>query len=123
MYGKNVPLELWGLAVQCATYEKNRSIYSTNNVTPYQLWYGREPDVSNLKVFECLAFVHIPAEKRKKLQPKATQGMMVGYCKGSSALYRIWDPSARKLITSRDVIFEEGSNFESPMATVETDYY
>lgn len=61
--------------------------------------------------------------KEKKLQPKATQGMMVGYCEGSSTLYRIWDPAARKVITSRDVIFEEGSTFESPTATVELDYY
>jgi transposase InsO family protein len=48
MYEKNVPLELWGLAVQCAIYVQNRSISSTNNSTPYQLWYGREPDVSHL---------------------------------------------------------------------------
>jgi hypothetical protein len=122
MYEKNVPLELWGLAVQCAIYVQNRSISSTNNSTPYQLWHGREPDVSHLKVFGCLAFVHIPVEKRKKLQPKAVQGMMVGYCEGSSSLYRIWDPAARELITSRDVIFEEGSTCETT-AAIELDYY
>jgi len=73
-------------------------------------------------VFGCLAFVHIPVEKRKKLQPKAVQGMMVGYCEGSSSLYRIWDPAARELITSRDVIFEEGSTCETT-AAIELDYY
>ena len=90
MYGKKVPLELWGLAVLCAAYVQNRVISSTGKVTPFELWHGKEPDVSHLRTFGSPAFTHIPDEKRRKLDPKATEGIMVGYG-DSSRVYKIWD--------------------------------
>ena len=98
MYWKKVPLELWGLAIQCASYVQNRAISSTAKVTPFERWYGREPDVSHLRTFGSLAFAHVPDEKRKKLDPKATEGIMVGYG-DSSRVYKIWDPVSRTIIT------------------------
>ena len=74
MYGKKVPLELWGLAVLCAAYVQNRVISSTGKVTPFELWHGKEPDVSHLRTFGSPAFTHIPDEKGRKLDPKATEG-------------------------------------------------
>jgi hypothetical protein len=29
------------------------------DVTPYELWHGHKPDVSNLRVWGCLAYVHV----------------------------------------------------------------
>ena len=113
MYWKKVPLELWELAIQCASYVQNMAISSTGKVTPFERWYGREPDVSHLRTFGSLAFAHVPDEKRKKLDPKATEGIMVGYG-DSSRVYKIWDPVSRTIITSRDVVFEETLKFESP---------
>ena len=37
MYGKKVPLELWGLAVQCAVYVQNRTTSCTNSKTPLNI--------------------------------------------------------------------------------------
>jgi transposase InsO family protein len=37
IYGKKVPLELWGLAVLCAASVQNRVISSSGKVTPFQL--------------------------------------------------------------------------------------
>jgi hypothetical protein len=37
---------------------------------------------------------------------------MVGYG-DSSKVYKIWDPVTRKIITSRDVVFEENLNHEN----------
>jgi hypothetical protein len=71
LYGKKVPLELWGEAVMCATHIQNRKISGTNDVTPFELWTGSRPDVSYLRVFGSPAFVHIPDETRRKLDPKA----------------------------------------------------
>lgn len=148
MYGKKVPLELWGFAVQCAVYVQNRAPPSAGHITPFELWHKRRPDISHLKVFGCLAFVHVPDEKRRKLDPKAVGAMMVGYVEGSSSCYQVgsllenhlhtctiftliiliqvWDPIAKKLITSRDIIFEELSTMEptgEQIADEEEHYY
>jgi hypothetical protein len=115
-------MELWGLAMQCAAYVKNRTVSSVNNITPFELWFKKRPDISHLKVFG----IHVPDEKRKKLDPKAAEAMMVGYVEGSTSCYQIWDPRARKLVISRDVTFKEQSMMElseSQTATEEKDYY
>lgn len=50
--------------------------------------------------------VHIPHEKRGKMDAKACQCIFVGYCSDRKG-YRVWDPSAKKVMVSRDVIFYE----------------
>ena len=122
MFGKKVPLELWGLAVLCAVYVQNRAISSTGKVTPFELWHGSEPDVSHLRTFGSPVFVHVPDERRRKLDPKAKEGIMVGYG-DSSRVYKIWDPVARNIITSRDVVFDEKLIFENTSVPEEKEYY
>lgn len=85
MHAMKVPLELWGEAASYSVYVQNRVISSTGQSTPFELWHGTKPDVSHLRVFGCLAFAHVPEEKRKKLDCKATEGMMVGYSETSKA--------------------------------------
>lgn len=125
MYGKNIPLQFWGLAVQCAAYIHNRTTHSARSITPYEYWYKKKPDVPHLKVFGCRAFVHVPDEKRRKLDPKATEGVMMGYLEKSLSCYKIWDPAAKKLVISRDVIFEEEAvmRLEGSDDVKEEDYF
>lgn len=122
LHGKKVPLELWGLAVLSSAYVQNRTVSSTSNVTPFELWHGKKPDISHLKVFGCPAFAHVPDEKRRKLDSKATIGMMAGYCELSNA-YKIWEPMEKKLIISRDVIFEEESVCGKPATAEAREYH
>jgi hypothetical protein len=110
------------LAVLCAAYVQNRVISSIGKVTPFELWHGKEPDVSHLRTFGSPAFTLIPDEKRRKLDPKATEGIMVGYG-DSSRVYKLWDPVTRKIITSRDVVFEENLTRENSSELQELDYY
>jgi transposase InsO family protein len=120
LYEKKVPLELWGEAVMCATHIQNRKISGTNDVTPFELWTGSRPDVSYLRVFGSPAFVHIPDETRRKLDPKAVECLLVGYCEHSKA-FRMWNPVTRKIIISRDVVFREDATYESGPIN-QTDY-
>ncbi len=89
MYGKRVSLEFWVLAVQCAVYVKNRTSPSARSKTPYEQWYKKKPDISHLRVFGCRVFVHVPDEKRRKLDPKAIEGMTVGYVEESTSCYKV----------------------------------
>lgn len=99
----------WSEAVLAAVYTANRSPSralkeSRVNCTPAELWYGKKPDISNLRVFGCDAYAHVPKELRKKLDSKTKKCIMVGY--GVSG-YRLWDPERRQIIMARDVIFNE----------------
>jgi hypothetical protein len=40
---------------------------------------GKKPDVSHFRVFGCIAYVHVPDEKRSKLDPKAKKCIFIGY--------------------------------------------
>lgn len=84
----------------------NRSPSSaiTECKTPFELWEGRKPDVSVMRVWGSPAYCHIPKENRKKLDKKAWKGIFLGFhCNG----YRVWDPKRRKVIAARDVIVDE----------------
>ncbi|MCO5549087.1 hypothetical protein L7F22_002553 [Adiantum nelumboides] len=75
-------------------------------MTPFQAYYGRKPTVSHFRVFGCSAFVHIPKEKRQKLDFKSRKLLFLGYSAESDA-YRLYDPDTRTTTVSRDVVFDE----------------
>ncbi|MCO5591578.1 hypothetical protein L7F22_045565 [Adiantum nelumboides] len=72
----------------------------------FQAYYGRKPTVSHFRVFGCSAFVHIPKEKRQKLDFKSRKLLFLGYSAESDA-YRLYDPDTRTTTVSRDVVFDE----------------
>ena len=71
-------------------------------------WGVTEKDVpySHLKVFRCKAFMHVPKEKRSKLDDKATPCIFIGY--GDKEFnYMLWDSEKQKTVKIRDVVFHE----------------
>ena len=54
--------------------------------------------------------IHIPKEKRTKLDPSGRKGIFVGYSESSKA-YRIYFPGFKKINISRDVTFGEESAY------------
>lgn len=100
----------WAEAINTAVFLKNRSPTKALNVTPLEAWSGQKPDLSELKVFGCKAFMHIDKAKRKKLDAKSKEMIFVGYCMNSKG-YRLCDPHDHKLQKSRDVTFFENQFF------------
>jgi hypothetical protein len=70
------------------------------------MFTGKKPEVSHLKIFGCPVFVHIPKEKRTKLDPSRKKGIFVGYCEVSKA-FRIYIPGYHHIEINRDVTFDE----------------
>ena len=68
-------------------------------------------EVSLLKIFGCPVFVHIPKEKRTKLDPSGKKGIFVEYCNVSKT-FRIYVPGYQHMETSRDVTFDEDSTLK-----------
>jgi hypothetical protein len=103
----NLPTYLWSEAVSMANFLINRSPTRSNfGVPPETTFTGKPLDLSKLKIFGCIAYIHVPDEDRKKMDSKTIKGMFVGYDMESKA-YRIYDPLRRKVIISRDVVFDE----------------
>ena len=115
LFHAGLPLSFWAEAVNTATYLHNRSpVSSLPDKTPYECWYGRKPDVSNLKVFGSICFVHTPDCFRQKLDPKSEKGILVGYPLDTNG-YKIYNIESKKFIRSKDVLFHENKfhNFQS----------
>jgi hypothetical protein len=70
------------------------------------MFTGKKPKVSHLKIFGCPMFIHIPKEKRNKLDPSGKKGIFVGYCEVSKA-FRIYILGHHHIEISRDVTFDE----------------
>jgi hypothetical protein len=109
----------WELAWNAALHIYNHFLTRTLKWrTPYEIWYsGKVPNVSHLHVFGCKGYMHVPADKRCKLDVKAIEVMLVGYEPDSKG-YKVWDRHTCSLKQSRDVLFDE-SSFPSQQA-VET---
>ena len=80
------------------------------NKTPEEVFSGKKPKVSHIKIFGCPVYIHIPKEKRTKLDPSGKKGIYVGYSESSKA-YRIYFPGFKKIDISRYVTFDEDSAY------------
>jgi hypothetical protein len=116
---KNLPNCFWAEAVATAVYIMNRTpTLAIHDMTPEEKFTGKKPDVSHLRVFGCIAYVHVPDEKRSKLDPKAEKCIFIGYSSEQKG-YRCFNPSTRKLQVSRDVVFDEMVSWYSPLKVAE----
>lgn len=76
------------------------------NITPYEAWSGRKPEVIHLKVFGYPAYSLNKAPNKDKYEQKGVKLLFIGYydeCKG----YMLLNPVRNKLTMVRDIIFDE----------------
>ncbi|KAL0880051.1 hypothetical protein ABMA27_002544 [Loxostege sticticalis] len=112
MLNAKLPKVYWAEAIHTAAYIINRSPTKCYK-TPEEMWTGQKPNVSHMRTFGYEAMVHLPKEKRKKLDSKSQKLIFIGYCENTKG-YRFLLPNSRKAIKSRDAIFLE--------STVKRDY-
>jgi hypothetical protein len=102
-----LPKRFWAEAINTASYLRNRSpSAAVQEMTPYEAVFGEKPDVSMLKVFGCLAYMHVPKDERQKFDVKADKCVFLGYedtCKG----YRVFNIERKTVCLSRDIICNE----------------
>ena len=107
MNDQDLPMHLWEEATIKAMYVHNGLSHSALGFkTPEEMYTGKKPEVSHLKIFGCPVYVHIPKEKRTKLDPSRKKGIFFGYCEVSKA-FRIYIPGFHHMEISRDVTFDE----------------
>ena len=87
-----------------------------HDVTPHERYYGRKPEISHVRIFGSIAYVHIPDEKGQKLEPKSEKCILVGHSL-EQKMYKFFNPSTRKVCVSWDVVFDESSSWYKPDLT------
>jgi len=94
---KNLPNYFWAEAIATVVYIMNRTpIPIVHGMTPEEKFTGKKPNVSHLRVFGCITYVHVPDEKRSKLDPKTEKCIFIGYSLEQKG-YKCFNPSIRKL--------------------------
>ena len=79
LYQSNLPPKFWSSALIHSVYLHNRLVHSVTKTTPYQAWYGKPPDLSNLRVFGSRVCVKRPGPRRCKLDRADYSGIFLGY--------------------------------------------
>jgi len=75
--------------------------------TPYELFNGRKPNISHLKVFGCRCFIlNNGKENLGKFDEKADNGIFIGYSSTSHA-YRVYNKRLMIVEESVHVVFDE----------------
>jgi transposase InsO family protein len=98
---------LWPEAVNWTAHVLNRSpTLAVKDMTPKEAWSGVKPNVDYFRVFGCIGHVHVSDSKKTKLDDKSFQCVLLGMSEESKA-YRLYDPASKKIVVSRDVVFEE----------------
>ena len=75
-----LPNMFWAEVLMTATYVINRSpLVPLGGDSPQKVWTGKDVSYQHLKVFRCLAYVHVTKDKRAKLDPKSRPWIFLGY--------------------------------------------
>jgi transposase InsO family protein len=111
MADKSMPHHYWVEVVAIAVYIMNRTPATTvHGMTPEEKYSGRKPDLSHLKVFGCITYVHVLDELQTKLDSKAKKCVFIGYSLEQKG-YKCSNPITREMRVSKDVVFNEMSNW------------
>jgi hypothetical protein len=103
---------LWEKATMTAVYVQNRLSHSALGFkTPEEMFIGKKPNVSHLKIFGCPVIIHILKENRNKLESSGKKGIFVGYCEVSKA-FKIYILGHRHIEISMDVTFYEDATLK-----------
>ena len=111
LHDQDLPMHLWAEAARTTVYVQNRTPHRVlENKTPEEVFFGKKPEVIHLRIFDSPMYIHIPKEKRTKLDPPGKKGIFVGYSESLKA-YRIYFLGYKKIDINRDVTFDEESAY------------
>jgi hypothetical protein len=103
----NLPASFWGECLAALVHILNRiPTASAKNATPYELWHGKKPDVSHLRVWGCTAYVHVQKDKRTSLGPHMEKCVFLGYPDGYKG-WKFYNPTTKKTVISEHADFYE----------------
>ncbi|GJU34147.1 retrotransposon protein, putative, ty1-copia subclass [Tanacetum coccineum] len=100
----SLPLSFWDYALESATRILNMVPTKKVDKRPYELWYGKVPNLSYLKVWGCEALVK--RDTPEKLEQRSIKCIFIGYPKETMGYY-FYFPTENKIVVARYAEFFE----------------
>jgi len=112
LHDQDFPKFSWGEETDIFIYIQNRSPHkSLDNITLEEEFTKKKPSVDHLQIFGYPVYIHIPKDKRKKLDPTNMKGTFVGYSNTLKA-YMVYKKEGCQIEVRQDVIFVESIAFK-----------
>ncbi|KAJ9541966.1 hypothetical protein OSB04_028472 [Centaurea solstitialis] len=99
MCHSTLPMSFWGHALKTAAHILNRAPTKSVEKTPYELWKGKKPNISFLRIWGCEVYVKRPTSE--KLKPKSDKCFFVGYPRTIVGYY-FYNPEENKVFVARN---------------------
>nr|GEV40493.1 reverse transcriptase domain-containing protein [Tanacetum cinerariifolium] len=109
-----LPLSFWNYALESVKRILNMVPTKKVDKTPYELWYGKVPILSYIKVWGCEVLVK--RDTPDKLQQRSVKCIFIGYPKETMGYYFYFPPENKIVVASEIPIEAEG--FEPPQEEV-----
>ncbi len=106
LYGAALPAKYWSAALIHATYLHNRRVHRALKSTPFEQWYGRQPDLKKLRVFGSRVSVKRTGFRLAKLDRHDFTGIFIGYT-ATDANIRYIDTTTGLVKTSHHAVFDK----------------
>ena len=107
MAATSLPGFLWAEILSATNLLRNMTPVTNLVCTPFEMWTGKKPNLSMLRVIGCKAFCQIPkAARGGKFNPVCYKGVLVSYSRSSPA-YRVWDYERQKVYDVAAPAFDE----------------
>nr|GFA06226.1 hypothetical protein [Tanacetum cinerariifolium] len=104
-----LPNSFWDYALETTARILNMVPTKKVEKTPYEVWHGKAPKLSYLKVWGCEALVKRDTlTKPNKLKPRSIKCIFVGYPKETIG-YSFYYPPKNKVLVARNAEFLENS--------------
>nr|ABA97342.2 retrotransposon protein, putative, Ty1-copia subclass [Oryza sativa Japonica Group] len=100
----DLPLSFWAYALEKAAFTLNKVPSKSVNKTPYEIWTGKRPSLSFLKIWGCE--VYVKRLQSDKLTPKSDKCFFVGYPKETKGYY-FYNREEGKVFVARHGVFLE----------------
>jgi hypothetical protein len=111
MIASSVPPHFWVEAVSTAGYLINIQPSSTlQGGIPFECPCGKTSDYSSLRLFDCVCYVLLAPREHTKLTAQSVECVFLSYSAEHKS-YHYWDPVARRMRTSWDIVFDESHPF------------
>ena len=100
----DLPLSFWGCALKTAAFTFKRAPSKSVETTQSELWFGKKPKLSFLKVWDCDAYMK--KFHHDKLKPKSEKYVFIGYPKETIG-YSFYHGSKGKIFVAKNESFLE----------------
>jgi hypothetical protein len=99
----------WTHALEHAVYLQIRTALP-GRTTPFELSFGRRPNITNLRIFGCEALSYVEKSKRTKFNPKVERAIYLGVSPDHTKdTYKLLQIATQSIIYRRNVFFNERS--------------